>query len=520
MGTGVAVGDYDGDGDPDLFLPTVNSLRSFRDPRAKRVRHILLRNEGAGRFVDATVDAGLSFEGVGMGAVFADLDGDERLDLVVTQFGPDLVYRNAGGGRFELVRRAGLRQAGFSGGPALGDLDGDGDLDLYVPHYVRFDLRVPPPAPNSHEQATPLRPRVRRILSTEDRSFQTPPPNGIQPVNFRPEANALYWNQGGFRFEEAAAAAGVDDPEGRSLQALVCDFDDDGRPDIYVTNDVSYNRLFRNLGQRRFEDASESSGLYDLRGSMGATVGDLDGDDLPDLVVSNYSTDTNGVFLSGAAPGVRWGQAEELARVAEASMGMVGWGVELVDLDLDGAPELFVAQGHIRNLAAAPRELGPQPDALFRGLGGAVFEQVSADAAGGGLGAVAVGRGSAALDYDGDGDLDLMVVDHGRSPRLLRNDSARAGAAVHVELRQPGLNTRAVGARVRLRADGRVRTRWVLAGEGYLGGATYRKAFALPGGAPADWIEVRWPDGGVDRVDGPIGAGVIVLRRGQGRLSD
>lgn len=514
MGAGVAVGDYDGDGDPDLFLPTINSLRSFRDPRARRVPHMLLRNDGAGRFSDATVEAGLVFYGVGMGAVFADLDGDDRLDLVVTQFGPDLVYRNVGGGRFELVVQAGLRADGFSGGPALGDLDGDGDLDMYVPQYVRFDLRIPPPAPNAHEQPAPLPPRVRRILSAEDRSFETPPPYGILPVNFRPEANALYWNEGGLRFVEGALAAGVADAEGRSMQALVCDFDGDDRPDIFVTNDVSYNRLFLNQGGRRFTDASRAAGLYDLRGSMGATVADLNGDGRPDLVVSNYSTDANGLFLS-AGPGARWTPAEELARIAEASMGMVGWGVEIADLDLDGAPELFVAQGHIRNLAAAPRELGPQPDALFRGLGGAVFEQLELSQVGPGANAVAVGRGTGVLDHDGDGDLDLLVTDHGRGPRLLRNESQRAGAALQIELRQPGPNTRAVGARVRVGTAGSVETQWVLAGQGYLGGASYTKFFTIPAGTQADWIEVRWPSGAVQRLEGPWPPGRRVLTRGR-----
>jgi len=283
-----------------------------------------------------------------------------------------------------------------------------------------------------------------------------------------------------------------------------------------VANDVSNNRLFLNRGDGTFTDASVESGLLDPRGSMGATLADLDGDGRPDLVVSNYSTDGIALFLSTAAgaDGIpRYHRAEEMARIVDATLGRVGWFVGLADLDLDGDLDLYLSQGHIRNLASDPERLGPQQHALYRSLGGPVFEHLPGAQGGPAMVAATVGRGATFADVDADGDEDVIVLDHGEGLRLLRNDSRRGGGSLTVRLSAPPPNTRAVGARIRLRAGGRVQERLVLAGEGYLGCSSESKLFALPGGGPAEEIEVRWPGLGTRRYPGPFAAGSVVVLR-------
>ncbi len=512
MGSGVVLGDVDGDGDLDLFLPAINALATFSDPSTPKVSNRLYLNDGAGHFTDHTEEAGLSFEGVGMGGVFGDLDGDGDLDLVVTNFGPDLLYENLGGARFMLVPNALPGSTGFSGGPALGDVDGDGDLDIYVPHYVWFDMRLPPAPPTPETMGSGDLPEsVRRILVQEDERFVTPPPYGILPVNFRPEPNHLYRNDGSLRFMDISEQAGVSDPTGRSLQALMLDVDSDGDTDIFVTNDVSYNRLFLNRGDGTFEDASLRTGLLDIRGSMGATVGDLDGDGCLDLLVSNYSTDPNGMFLGdGCRRGqLRFHRVEALAQIAQTSLGRVGWGVELTDLDLDGDQDIYVAQGHIRNLRAAPTRLGPQPDEVLLCVTGAVFEPGAGILVGKG-----VGRGTASADLDGDGDDDLLILEHGRGVRLLRNESHAPGSSLTVRLRDHRGEPFGVGARILVRrADGSTTTRLLLAGDGYLSHDGYARTFSLPSGEPPEHVEVIWPDGERTSYEGLPARGSVTLER-------
>jgi len=495
MGSGIAIGDYDGDGDPDLFVPAINALRSFLRPGTPQVSNLLLRNDGRGQLVDVTEQAGLRFRGVGMGALFVDLDGDGWLDLLVTNFGPDLLYRNLGDGRFARVADPGISGAGFSGGASCGDVDGDGDLDLYIPSYVHFDLHVPPAPPASSGPPPPLAPKVQRLLQAEDELFETPPPYGILPVNFRPVPNHLWRNDGGFRFTDITATAGVADAGGRSLQSLLVDLDGDGDLDLFVANDVSENRLFLNRGDGRFQEASLPSGLLDPRGAMGATIAELNQDGLPDVIIANYSTDGLALYLSaGLQDGIpRYRRGEEMARLVDSTLGRVGWSVGLHDLDLDGDLDLYETHGHIRNLVDDPTRLGPQTDSLFRALGGPVFEHLEGARGGVALEAAGVGRGAAFVDLDGDGDEDIVICRHGQGLRFLRNDSQRGGGSLRVRLAGRPPNLFAVGARVRLGGPGGIQERWILAGQGYLGNGSDWPVFGLPEGRPAAWIEVTWP---------------------------
>ncbi len=505
MGSGLAVGDVDGDGDLDVYAVAVNALAVFRG-EGEAARNALFLNRGDGTFEEVGQRAGVDFRGVGMGAVLADADGDGHLDLFVTNFGPDRLYENRGDGSFDDVTRAwGLGHATFSAGAAFGDVDGDEDLDLYLPAYVDFDPRKPPAPPSTSMRDAPDGPAVWRVLGEEERHFETPPPYGILPVNFRPVKNRLLRNDGD-RFTDVTEGSGAADRTGRSLQSLLVDVDGDAHLDLLVANDVSYGRLFLGRGDGTFDDVSEDLGLLDPRGSMGAHTADLDGDGLLDLFLSNYATDENALWLQRRPEGaLRFLAWENAAGLGDTSLGEVGWGISVADLDLDGLPDLFVANGHIRNLIHSPRHLGPQRNRLFRNLGAATF----VDAGGGPpVETARVSRGVVAADLDGDGDEDLLVMDHGFGLRLLRNDQKTGHHWIKVRLAGPPKNRFGVGAIVRVTAAGHTQVRPLLAGASYLCGPPPELVFGLGEARAVGAVEVRWPDGsrsrrtpaGVDRV--------------------
>ncbi|MCP4410515.1 MAG: VCBS repeat-containing protein, partial [Gammaproteobacteria bacterium] len=251
MGSGLAWGDYDGDGDPDLFF--VNFQGAIKAPLGNNAmtvgRSALYRNEGAGHFIDITEIAGLAQPSFGLGAAWGDYDNDGDLDLYITNYGPNTLYRNNGDGTFtDVAEAAGVGDDRFSAGCVWGDYDNDGHIDLYVTNYVQFATE------NNNTRATV-------------RQSGTEIPYTINPSSYPPESNRLYHNNGDGSFSDVAEQAGVANPEGRSLSAAWFDFDNDGQNDLYVANDVSANGVFRNLGNGRFADIGAESLAADYRGA-------------------------------------------------------------------------------------------------------------------------------------------------------------------------------------------------------------------------------------------------------------
>lgn len=486
MGSGLAWGDYDDDGDPDLFL--VNFRGSILEPHADDPGlglPALYRNDGGGRFTEVSREAGLAQADFGLAAAWGDYDNDGDLDLYLSNYGPDRLYRNEGDGRFtEVTRPAGIDADGFSAGCAWGDYDNDGHIDLYVTGYVRFEYQD-----SDRRQAS--------------RQYDSEIPYTINPSSYPPVANRLYHNNRDGTFTEVAAAAGVADPQGRSLGAAWFDFDGDGLIDLYVANDVSSNGVFHNRGDGSFDDIGASSLAADYRGAMGLAVGDIDRDGDPDLFVSHWLAQENALFenmVSEGLPDEQGGRRlffmdnAEMTGLGQASLKNVGWATGFADFDNDALLDLWVVNGNTLEMAADNTRMKPQQLQLYQQEPGKGFFEVSREASSV-LEQPIVGRGGAHADYDGDGLLDFAVIVHGGQPLLLHNVSGHGNHWLGLRLRQRGGNTRALGARVAVTAGPITQTAQLGANGSYLSQHQDDLHFGLGGFADAVTVTIRWPDG-------------------------
>jgi hypothetical protein len=484
-GSGLAWGDYDGDGDPDLYVVAMPG--SFGAAPASGAHNRLFENQGD-RFEEVSERAGVDDpEGFGMGASWADYDDDGHLDLYVTNHGPNRLFRNRGDGRFEEVgREAGVDDPLWSTGATWGDYDRDGLLDLYVVNYLAYD----------HDELSGLGDAMEEV------EF----PFTLNPNSFEPRPNRLYRNLGNGRFEDVAAIAGVANPQGRSLAATFCDLDGDGWLDLYVNNDVSANALYQSLGRVGggadspvlFRDIAAGSGTADPRGSMGLSVVDLPDaegltDLLPDLFITHWVAQENALYRAlRSAPGrVEYRDLTRALRLGEVSTDTVGWGSLFTDLDLDGRPDLVVANGSTLQQKEDPKQLKAEPMFVFwnsgerfveiAGQAGDVFERRYH------------GRGLAGADFDHDGDMDLAVAINRATPLLLRNDSDVKGRSLSVDLDAP--SHALFGARVRVTVEGRSQTQWYGADASYLSQHGHALLFGIGSATEVERISVRFNDG-------------------------
>jgi hypothetical protein len=481
-GSGVVLLDFDGDGDRDVFMIDGAALPGYAGPAA---RSRLFRNDG-GRFVDVTAAAGLEPSAYGTavhgtavygtGGVAGDVDGDGDLDLYVAAFGPNLLFENRGDGSFrEVAAERGVADPAWSSSAAFADVDGDGDLDLYVSNYVDFTLDNNKPCGDQRRQL---------------RGYCGPDVYNGLPDRF-------YRNLGGGRFRDDTAAAGLGGADGAGLGVCFGDLDDDGRPDLYVANDLMPNYLFHNRGDGSFEDASLLSGTaFGDRGKaeagMGIAIDDFDGDGRLDIVVTNYEGETHALY--GNRGGGLFTDRRFVANLAEPSLRMLAFGVASGDLDHDGDPDLAVANGHVRDNAERfnPASSYRQPNQLFENLGGGRF----AEAAGAGIDAVRASRGLALGDLDGDGDLDLVISNVDDEAEIYENRlPAAAGGWLRVGLALAGGNRHGIGARLELVAGGRRQLREVRTGCSYQSHGALGSHFGVADAARIERLTVRLADG-------------------------
>ncbi len=492
-GGGLALLDFDRDGDLDLFLANGATLDDPEQGPGSR----LYSNNGDGTFEDVSGRVGLTLRRWAMGVAVGDYDGDGDDDLYVTCFGPNVLLRNEIDvtGRFvDATAAAGVGDARWSTSAAFGDVDADGDLDLYVANYLEFDPAQPPDR------------RGRMFMGV---------PVMAGPSGLKAQADVLYENLGGGTFREATSARGcVPAQPGYGLGVRLFDFDRDGWQDIFVGNDSQENFLFHNLGAGKFKEVGVVSGIasnYDggNQATMGIALADVDGNGYADVFTTNFSSDTNTLHLKLEG---RWFDD----RTSQFGLGLVsrpflGWGAGFYDFDSDADEDLFVANGHVYPEAAGGKMDTDyeQPPLLFERRGKR-FERVL-DA--GAIGATPYsGRATAFGDIDDDGDVDVIMTTLNGKPRVFRNDSPQRGVVV-VELRDRRGSRHPQGSVVELTAATGVQRRWV-------GGGSFQSVdapVAYFGLGPADSaslkLRVVWSDGtAVEHSNLPVGRRLTVTR--------
>jgi enediyne biosynthesis protein E4 len=488
MSGGVALLDCDGDGRLDALTAGGSTIARFRaggDPMA-----ILYRQGTDGAFSNVTTAAGMTRRGWGMGAAAADFDGDGRLDLYLTGYGGNVLYRGLGGCRFQdVTEAAGVRGAGFGAGAAWADYDRDGDVDLFVSRYVHVDMDALP--------------AFGRDKTCRYRGL----PVQCGPWGMKGEGDLLFRNRGDGTFEEVGRPAGVHDPEGRyGLGAAWGDYDDDGWPDLFVANDAGENYLYRNNGDGTFTDRGLALGVALSGdgvplGNMGVDFGDYDRDGRLDIVDTTFENQDDMLYQNRGPQGF----AEVSARsgVGPPSSRLVKWGTSFADLDNDGWLDLLVAAGHVLPQVDLAREgyRYRQPLLLHLNRGDGTFAEEGARARLGRL-PRASRRGAAFGDVDGDGDLDVLLLNVGERPSLLVNGLADGRRWVRLALVGAGMNRAAIGARVVLRAGGAAQVAEVRGGTSYLSQNDLRLHFGLGESPAVESVTVTWPSGRTTRLAG------------------
>ncbi len=505
MGSGVATVDYDADGRTDVYFVQSAATPGYEASGALRnrlFRNLSARSGGAGRFADVTTTSGAGDPAYGQGVAAADYDNDGFVDLYVTNYGPNVLLRGNGDGTFaDVSARAGVDDARWGVSAAWGDVDLDGDLDLYAVNYLDFRW-------DNHRYCGKPHLQLQAYCS---------------PEVYAGVSNVLYRNDGD-GFTDISEAAGVVNPEeSKGLGVIFVDYDDDGDPDIYVANDSTRNFLYTNDGRVGFVDDALVAGAGfnkdgQVEGGMGVDAGDYDGDGTLDIVVTNLDLETNTLYRGLETRS--FSDATFDAGLSVSSFMSVGFGTNWIDVNNDGDLDLFVANGHVNDLAAQLRQgiTYRQPNHLYLNVGDGRFDAAHARLTSGPE-LAKVSRGSAVADLDEDGDLDIVVSNNNQTADYLRNDGGnRAGAFIQLLLVGSQANRSASGARLHVQLEGQARVMEVRTGSSYASTSTPRLHVGL-GEAQAADVTIRWPGGVVERIDRLVAGRLYVVREGRGAVA-
>jgi enediyne biosynthesis protein E4 len=472
-GGGVALFDQDGDGILDLVVAAGSTVE--REARGEPGFGLAFyRGLGDCKFRDATREVGLDVPLPWLAAaVAADYDGDDRADLLLTGPGGLRLFRNEGGRFVDATTAlpASARERKWSASAAFADLDGDEDLDLFVCRYLSFDFAHPP---RDGLDGRTCRRRGRPVLCG---------PRGLDAL-----PDLALKNRGDGSFEDASTEWGfAAATPAYGLGVTTLDFDADGKTDVFVANDATPNHLWRNEGGRFVEVAGALGVAWTADGApqagMGVDAADLNGDGVEDLVLTNFETEPDSVYLSAGALG--WIESSSRVRTAGVDRPYVGWGVGLRDFDGDGTIDVFVANGHVY-ADADPDQGSPwtQPCVLHRGRADGTFERFRGPEAAA-LDLSRCARAAAFGDLDDDGDVDVVVSVVNGAPVVLRADLPGDLPWYGVRVRGPAKNRAALGAKVELRSEGRPRRATVRAHASFQASNDPRVVFRLPAGSPA-----------------------------------
>ncbi|MGO9095812.1 MAG: CRTAC1 family protein [Bryobacteraceae bacterium] len=476
-GAGACFFDYDGDGYMDLYLVTGTwtknvSSNEGRDLRGK-LSNRLYHNNGDGTFTDVTEKAGVGGNGAfGSGCSAADYDNDGHIDLYVLNYNGNILYHNNGDGAFtDVSKQAGMDDKRWGLSAAWFDYNNDGYLDAFVGNYLLYD-------------------------DGKFRDFY-PAAGYPGPLSYSGQPNALFRNNGDGTFTDATKEAGVYKPDGRAMSVTVADFRNIGLLDIFVADDAMENYFFENSGHGTFVEKAVDFGLaYGENGqgvsSMGPVVGDVNRDGLLDIFIPNLNYCI--LFQQALVNGRRtFFDRTAVTGLSQALGQYAGWGAVMFDYDNDGWLDLFIAHGDAHHEYV-------QEASLMRNRGDGTFEDVS-DRSGQYFKEKYVGRGVTWADIDNDGDIDLLVVNLNDSPKLLRNDGGNRNnwITVDAKLSFPTGQRDAIGARVTVTSGALKQIEDLMPTRGYLSQGDPRLHFGLGKAAYADLVEIRWPDGVVEK---------------------
>ncbi len=485
MGAGVALFDYDGDGDLDIYFLNGNYLRG-REPDPK-ITNVLYRNDtepgGRLRFTDVTEEAGVADSGYGQGAEAADFDNDGDQDLYVTNFGVNVYFRNEGNGKF--TRTSLLAHEGWGQCCSAVDYDNDGDLDIYLVNYLTYDPKGEPLG-------------LAMVAGKVINDYRG-------PQVFKGSPNVMYRNDGDGIFTDVTERVGLYAPEGKGMGLGVADFDNDGDADIFVANDFMENYLFENHGGKFYERGVAAgvavSADGNVESSMGVDVADVDNDGLLDIMVPCRCFEIHTLYHN------EWPvftDAPAQCGLDKATKGYTGFSPSFLDYDNDADMDLFISTGRVITLEEAVlngyatpwqfKERYAQVDLLLENDGRGFFRRVPPAKAGLHFLRPTVSRGTAVGDLDNDGDLDI-VVNVCEGPAVVLRNNTKGGNWLTLKLIGTKSNLDAIGARVIARVAGKVQYHYLRGGGSYLSVSDRRIHLGLSSATKVDSIEIIWPSG-------------------------
>jgi len=485
MGAGAAWIDYDNDGYLDLFL--ANSAATNVYKTVHPLRSALYHSSGDGTFTDVTEKAGVGAADLfAMGVAVGDYDNDGFEDLYVVGYGRSILYHNNGDGTFtDVTKQAGVANLGKWGSSAAWfDYDRDGKLDLIVANYVDF---------------TPER---NLICVDEGR------PAYCHPNKYHGQTPTLFHNEGNGVFKDVSRASGIGQKAGNGLGVVCFDYNGDGWTDVFLANDSMENFLYRNKGNGTFEEVGIEAGVAlgedgKPEAGMGTDAADYDGDGFPDLFVTHLDLEYNRIYRNLGDGS--FADATFTSKLGAGTFRMSGFGTRFIDYDNDGWRDIFIANGHVLDNVKefhAGTEYA-EPKTVYRNLGGTfqdVTKQLGPD-----LATARVSRAAAFADYDNDGDVDVLVTNNGDRPQLLRNDGGNHNHWLEIRLIGTRSNRDGVGAKVKIICNGRVQTEEVKGGMSYQAAHDPRLHFGLGDASQLAELRVLWPSGAVTKLtDVPV----------------
>ena len=506
MSGGVALIDYDGDGWLDIYFTNAQTVETAQ--KGQKSRSALYRNNHDGTFTDVTDKAGVGYPCWAMGAVVGDYNNDGWPDLLVTCFGGVVLYRNNGNGTFtDVTKKAGLdADTLWATGATFGDYDNDGGQDLFVSHYVDFDLK-----------------NMAAFGSSEICRYM-----GIDvqcgPRGLKGSPDTLYHNNKNGTFTDLSQGSGVEDPARRyGLTSVWTHFDNDGKLDLFVTNDGQPNYLYRGDGKGKFVDEGVPSGVaFNESGkpqaNMGVAIGDAFHTGRPAIFISHF--DNEYAILDRNDGDLAFTDISMPSGVARSTRGLVGWGDAFVDFANTGWLDVFIVDGHVYpQVDGSPQGLRYlQPKLLLVNQHDGTFKDAS-KLAGPAIQIPQVSRGMAIGDLFNDGKIEAVVENLIGRPMILKPEGGPPNHFVSFQLEASNGNRLGLNTRVQTTAGDLVQLGEVMSGGSYLSQNDLRLHFGLGNHDAVDKAEVRWPDGKVEQLGKLAADRYYVVRQGAGIVS-